>query len=47
MKLRKILGFVAKVGHPLLRILGVKKGTVADKVSEAAEVIDKNLPPSK
>jgi hypothetical protein len=32
---------------PLLRILGVKRGTVADKAMEAGEVIDKALPPGE
>lgn len=45
MNLRKILGFVAKIARPLLRIAGVKGGTTADKAAEAAEVIDKAMPP--
>lgn len=33
--------------RPLVRILGIKRGTVVDKATEAAEVVDKVLPPEK
>lgn len=44
MNLRRILRFIAKIGHPILRVLGVKKGTVADKVADGAEIVDGALP---
>ena len=44
LKLRSILGFVAKAGNPILNLLGVKRGTVAAKAADAAEIVDKALP---
>lgn len=41
---RKALSVVAAVGRPLLRLAGVKGGTVAGKVAEGAEIVDKALP---
>lgn len=40
MKLRKILGWVARAGRPILKILGVKGGTVATKAAEIVEVVE-------
>ena len=42
--LRKALHVFALLGRPIMRIFGVKKGSVADKAAEAAEVADKVLP---
>jgi hypothetical protein len=47
MRLRSILGVIAKLGRPLLRLVGVKGGTVASKAAEAVEEIDKALPPEE
>lgn len=44
LSLRGWLSVVAKVAHPLLRLVGIKKGTVADKAADAAVVIDEALP---
>lgn len=43
-RLRGPLRFLAKVARPLLKILGVKAGTVAGKAAEGIEVIDKAIP---
>ena len=38
-----IVHAVAKMGKPLLRLAGVKKGSAADRVAEGAEVVDKYI----
>lgn len=47
LRLRSILSVLAKVGRPLLRLAGVKGGTVADKAAEGAEILDHALPPEE
>lgn len=42
----KVLSILAKLGRPILDILGVKKGTVAQKAAEVAEVVDQTISPS-
>ncbi len=42
----RLVHVLARVGRPLLRLFGVKRGTVPDKVAEAAEVLDPILPSS-
>jgi hypothetical protein len=46
-KLRGALRFLAKVARPLLKVIGVKAGTVADKAAEGVEIIDRALPEDK
>jgi hypothetical protein len=46
-KFRRWLGWAAKLARPLLRLIGVKDKTVAGKVAEGIEVIDKVIPPEK
>lgn len=36
----KILRYVARLGRPLLAIVGIKPKTLAGKIAEAAETID-------
>ena len=42
---RVALGIVAKLGRPILDILGVKRGSVAGKVDQAVEAVDSVIPP--
>jgi hypothetical protein len=44
-KLRKLLHYVAALGPAVLRLVGVKKNTVAADVVEVAQEADKVLPP--
>lgn len=44
-KIRSAVHSIAAL-RPLLRLLGVKGGTVADKAGEAADIVDKALPPA-
>jgi hypothetical protein len=41
----KFLRALARIGRPLLRLLGVKKGTVADKAAEGLEILVPLIPP--
>lgn len=47
MFLRKFIHILAVVARPILRLAGIKGGTVADKTAEGVEIIDKALPPEK
>ena len=47
MFLRRLLKIVSKVGRPVLRILGVKRGTVADKAAEIVEIIEPTVSESE
>lgn len=38
---------LARIGTPVLRILGVKRGTAADKAAEVARTIEPLLPPDE
>lgn len=38
---------IARIGRPLLRLLGVKRGSAADKAAEAAEILAPLIPPDK
>lgn len=44
--LRAAIHVIARAGRPILKLLGVKGGTVAGKVQEGAEIIDPLLPSS-
>jgi len=44
-RLRKIVHFVAALGPSVLRLLGVRKGTVASDAVDVAKEADKVLPP--
>jgi len=35
----RLVHILARIGRPLLLLLGVKRGTVADKAAEAAEIL--------
>jgi len=43
--LRKILHAIAKIGPAVLRLAGVKGGTVADEAVKTAQKADEVLPP--
>lgn len=42
---RSGLSLIAKLGRPILSILGVKQDSVAGKVDQAVEAVDSVLPP--
>lgn len=46
-RFRRILRFVAALGPAILKVLGVKRGTVADEAVKAAQKADEILPPEK
>ena len=41
----RFLRVLARIGSPFLRLLGVKKGTVADKAAEGLEILSPLIPP--
>ena len=41
----KFLRVLSRIGRPLLRLLGVKKGTAADKAAEGLEILGPLIPP--
>lgn len=43
----RLVRILARIGRPLLRLLGVKRGTAADKAAEAAEILAPLIPPDK
>jgi len=45
-KPRKILSWLALLGQPLLRLFGVRRGTVAEDAVKVIETVDKALPPA-
>lgn len=45
-RLWRVLYVIARLGRPVLRILGVKGGTAAEKAAEVAEVLDETIGPS-
>ena len=47
MKLRALVHFAAGVFRPLLGLLGVKSKTVAGKIPDLVEAVDRSLPPEQ
>ena len=43
----KAIRLLARIGRPLLRLFGIRSGTVAEKAVSVAEIVEPILPPDE